>query len=236
MSDGSKKNQKKKSKKKPKKKNRPIKTGIKTFLFFISLSMLTTSFVGLMSVVEIVSEPNNFDIDSNNFSVSIGPLGNKLTFGLVINNTGYFDFEDFTVEMKLSLMNTTSKKHFTCLDKQLFQKDLAAQSKHNVTVKALEADFNVSALLNDMGGSWNDPEINQIMLAYSAINFSGVEALSLPYILWNYNLTITPKVSTSYNLGLIDVGIDLSMTYTYFDFFYETYPAMKQRIMAFYLP
>ena len=90
-------------------------------------------------------------------------------------------------------------------------------------------------MLDDMGGSWNDPEVDDLI--GTPVNETielWLRPLSFPYILNSYNVNITLSITSTYNLGLIDFGLDVEFPIRYEDYFAISYDQLKQEFKDLY--
>lgn len=211
-----------------------VRLVMKIIITFITLSVALTSIVGGISMILIVSDiENNFQVDSDGTQANFGAAGNNITINLNITNEGYFDFKDFAITLKIEMINKTSTQEIIFLDRQLYINDLLGKHSYSIDIVATEEHFDNQSLLNDMGGFWNDPEIESLIASNSSLEPLLIP-LSFPYILNNYDFNITLSIRSSYNLGLIDFGLDIEFTGTYDDYFSVGYEQMKQDLKDYY--
>ena len=211
-----------------------VRLVMKIIITFITLSVALTSIVGGISMILIVSDiENNFQVDSDGTQANFGAAGNNITINLNITNEGYFAFEDFAITLKIEMINKTSTQEIIFLDRQLYINDLLGKHSYSIDIVATEEHFDNQSLLNDMGGFWNDPEIESLIASNSSLEPLLIP-LSFPYILNNYDFNITLSIRSSYNLGLIDFGLDVEFTGTYDDYFSVGYEQMKQDLKDYY--
>ena len=205
-----------------------VRLVMKIVIAFITLSVALTSIVGGISMVLIVSDiDNNFQVDSDGTQANFGAAGNNITINLNFTNDGYFAFEDFAINLKIEMINKTSTQEIIFLDRQLYINNLLGKHSYTIDLVATEEHFDNQSLLEDMGGSWNDPEVDSLIASNSSLE-PLLRPLSFPYILDNYDFNITISIRSSYNLGLIDFGLDIEFTGTYDDYLSVDYEQMKQ--------
>ncbi len=211
-----------------------VRLVMKIVIAFITLSVALTSIVGGISMILIVSDiENNFQVDSDGTQANFGASGNNITINLNFTNDGYFDFNDFAITLKIEMINKTSTQEITFLDRQLYINNLMGKHSYSIDLVATEEHFDNQSLLADMGGSWNDPEVNSLIASNSSLE-PLLRPLSFPYILDNYDFNITISIRSSYNLGLIDFGLDIEFTGTYDDYLLVDYDQMKQDLKDAY--
>ena len=205
-----------------------VRLVMKIVITFITLSVALTSIVGGISIVLIASDfENNFQIDPSDIQVNFGASGNNISFSLNFTNDGYFAFENFTVSLKIDMENKTSAEEIIFLDRQLYQNTLEGKNSYLIDLVATGDYFNNQSLLDDMGGSWNDPEVDALIASNSSLE-PLLRPLSFPYILDNYDIGVTLSIASKYNLGLIDFGLDLEFSVLYDDYFTVSYSQLKQ--------
>lgn len=211
-----------------------VRLVMKIVISFITLSVALTSIVGGISMILIVSDiENNFQVDSDGTQANFGTSGNNISINLNFTNDGYFAFEDFAITLKIEMINKTSIQEIIFLDRQLYINNLLGKHSYSIDLVATEEHFDNQSLLADMGGSWNDPEVDSLIASNSSLE-PLLRPLSFPYILNNYDFNITISISSTYNLGLIDFGLDIEFTGTYDDYFSVDYNQMKQDLKDFY--
>ena len=211
-----------------------VRLVMKLVIGFITLSVALTSIVGGISMILIVSDiENNFQVDSDGTQANFGASGNNITINLNFTNEGYFAFEDFAITLKIEMINKTSTQEIIFLDRQLYINDLLGKHSYSIDLVATEEHFDNQSLLDDMGGSWNDPEVDLLIASNSSLE-PLLSPLSFPYILNNYDFNITISITSTYNLGLIDFGLDVEFTGTYDDYFSVDYDQMKQDLKDLY--
>ena len=207
---------------------------MKLVIAFITLSVALTSIVGGVSMILIVSDiGNNLQIDQSGVQANFGAAGNNFSIPMNFTNDGYFSFENFTVSLKIEMENKTSALDIVFLDSILYQNTLEGKTSYQIDIVASGENFINQSLLDDMGGSWNDPEVDALI----AINTSLeplLRPLSFPYILNAYDFNMTIGISSSYNLGLINFGLGFEFTGTYDDYFSISYAQLKQDLKDFY--
>jgi len=207
-----------------------VRLVMKIIIAFITLSVALTSIVGGISVVLIVSDiENNFQIDESDIQANFGASGNNISFSLNFTNDGYFAFENFTVSLKIEMENKTSADEIIFLDRELYQNTLEGKNSYLIDLVATGDYFNYQSLLDDMGGSWNDPEVDALIASNSSLE-PLLRILSFPYILNNYDVNLTLSIVSKYNLGLIDFGLDLEFSVLYDDYFTVSYSQLKQNL------
>jgi hypothetical protein len=205
-----------------------VKLGMKIVIVFITLSVALTSIVGGISMILIVSDiENNILIDQSGVQANFGAAGNNFSIPMNFTNEGYFSFENFTVSLKIVMENKTSAIDITFLDSILYQNTIEGKTSYQIDILATGANFNNQSLLDDMGGSWNDPEVDALIALNSSLE-PLLRPLSFPYILNVYDFNITICIASSYNLGLINFGLDFEFTGTYDDYFPISYAQLKQ--------
>ena len=211
-----------------------VRLVMKIVIVFITLSVALTSIVGGISMILIVSDlENNFQIDESEIQTNFGAAGNNMSFSLNFTNDGYFSFENFTISLKLDMENKTSAQNITFLDSILYQNTLQGKNSYQIDLVASGDYFNNQSLLDDMGGSWNDPEVDALIATNSSLELL-LRPLSFPYILNNYEIGITLSITSKYNLGLIGFGLDLEFPITYDDYFTISYNQLKQDLKDLY--
>jgi len=207
-----------------------VRLVMKIVIAFITLSVALTSIVGGISMILIVSDlETNFQIDESEIQANFGAAGNNISFSLDFTNDGYFAFENFTISLKLAMENKTSGQNITFLDSILYENTLEGKNSYQIDLVASEDYFNNQSLLDDMGGSWNDPEVDALIASNSSLE-PLLRPLSFPYILDNYDLSITLSISSAYNLGLISFGLDIEFSMAYADYFSISYDQWKQNL------
>ena len=205
-----------------------IRLIMKIIIGFITLTVFLTSFVGGISMIMIVSDlENNFEVDSNGMQANFGAAGNNISVSLNFSNEGYFSFDNFTISLRIDMQNKTSALEIVFLDSILYQNNLKGKTTYHIDLKATGELFNNQSLLNDMGGSWNDPEVDALIASNASLE-PLLQPLSFPYILNSYDLTVTLSISSSYNLGLINFGLGFAFPISYDDYFTVSYEQMKQ--------
>jgi len=205
-----------------------VRLVMKIVIAFITLSVALTSIVGGISMILIVSDlENNFQIDESEIQANFGAAGNNISFSLDFTNDGYFAFENFTISLKLAMENKTSGQNITFLDSILYENTLEGKNSYQIDLVASGDYFNNQSLLDDMGGSWNDPEVDALIASNSSLE-PLLRPLSFPYILDNYDADITLSISSLYNLGLISFGLDIEFSRAYYDYFSVSYDQLKQ--------
>ena len=211
-----------------------VRLGMKLVIAFITLSVALTSIVGGVSMILIVGDMgNNLQIDQSGVQANFGAAGNNFSIPMNFTNDGYFSFENFTISLKIEMENKTSALDIVFLDSILYQDTLEGKTSYQIDIVATGENFNNQSLLDDMGGSWNDPEVDALI----AINTSLeplLRPLSFPYILNAYDFNMTIGISSSYNLGLINFGLGFEFTGTYDDYFSISYAQLKQDLKDYY--
>ena len=211
-----------------------VKLAMKIVIAFITLSVALTSIVGGVSMILIVSDiGNNLLIDQSGIQANFGSSGNNFSIPMNFTNDGYFSFEDFTISLTMVMENKTSAQEITFLDSIVYQNTLDGKTSYQIDIFATGDDFNNQSLLDDMGGSWNDPEVDALIALNSSLE-PVLRPLSFPYILDAYDFNITIGISSSYNLGLINFGLGFEFTGTYDDYFSITYDQLKQDLKDAY--
>ncbi len=211
-----------------------VRLVMKIVITFITLSVAMTSLVGGVSMILIVNDlENNFQMDPSGVQANFGASGNNISVSLNFTNEGYFAFEDFTISLKIDMENKTSAHEITFLDSILYQKTLQGKNSYPIDLVATGEYFNNQSLLDDMGGSWNDPEVDALIALNSSLE-PLLKPLSFPYILNSYDFIITLSISSSYNLGLINFGLDYEFPISYGDYFLVDYDQMKQDLKDLY--
>ena len=211
-----------------------VRLVMKIVIAFITLSVALTSIVGGISMILIVSNiENNFQVDSEGTQANFGAAGNNITINLNFTNEGYFAFEDFAITLKIEMINKTFAKEIIFLDRQLYINSLLGKHSYSIDLVATEEHFDNQSLMADMGGSWNDPEVDSLIASNLSLE-PLLRPLSFPYILNNYDFNITLSIRSTYNLGLIDFGLDIEFTGTYDDYFLVDYDQMKQDLKDLY--
>ena len=211
-----------------------VRLVMKIVIAFITLSVALTSIVGGISMILIVSNiENNFQVDSEGTQANFGAAGNNITINLNFTNEGYFAFEDFAITLKIEMINKTFAKEIIFLDRQLYINNLLGKHSYSIDLVATEEHFDIQSLMADMGGSWNDPEVDSLIASNLSLE-PLLRPLSFPYILNNYDFNITLSIRSTYNLGLIDFGLDIEFTGTYDDYFSVDYDQMKQDLKDLY--
>ena len=211
-----------------------VRLVMKIVIAFITLSVALTSIVGGISMILIVSDlENNFQIDESEIQANFGAVGNNISFSLDFTNDGYFAFENFTISLKLAMENKTSGQNITFLDSILYENTLEGKNSYQIDLVASGDYFNNQSLLDDMGGSWNDPEVDALIATNSSLE-PLLRPLSFPYILDNYDIGVTLSITSKYNLGLIDFGLDLEFSVLYDDYFTVSYSQLKQDLKDLY--
>jgi len=204
---------------------------MKIVIAFITLSVAMTSLVGGISMILIVSNlENNFQVDPSGIHASFGANGNNISVSINLTNEGYFAFEDFAISLKIDMENKTSGYNLTFLDSVLYQATLQGKNSYQIDLLATGDHFNNQNLLDDMGGSWNDPEIDALIAINSSLE-PLLRPLSFPFILNSYDFIITLSISSTYNLGLINFGLDYEFPISYDDYFPISYDLIKQALI-----
>jgi hypothetical protein len=214
-----------------------IRLLMKIGVVIISLSLALTSVIGLLSVAKVFSNPDSFQLpsDPGQFHMEFGPLGSNLSLWIGFNNTGYFEFTNFNVEVGISLKNLTSSEKFDVLNKSVFNDDLAPGQFHNLTLHASDADFDWSPYFLDNADSWYESDIQAMIDSNGTYSFPGKESLFYPYLLLNYNVSLSIKIQSDYNLRLIHFAVNLNdiQTIQYSDLFGPTdYINLKNGLIA----
>ena len=210
----------------------PILRGfLKIFLFILSISVLLTSFIGGISIFRLIGTPDNFTVDQEGIDMSFGASGNHFLIEMDLNNSGYFAFEDFTITIECIFQNKTNLANFTILNKTLFNQKLEGRTAYHITLEANNSDFTPNNLLSDNLNSWFDPEI-QSYIDNGTITEIEAFPSSFPYLLWNYDIIYNLKISSYYNIGLLEVGLNVELLIDYYQFFTEDYPDLKAAILA----
>jgi len=213
-----------------------VRLSMKIVIAFITLSVALTSIVGGISMILIVSDiENNIQIDQSGLQANFGAAGNNISIPMNFTNEGYFSFENFTVSLKIEMENKTSALNIVFLDSILYQNTLEGNTSYQIDIVATGENFINQSLLDDMGGSWNDPEVDDLI--GDPVNETielWLRPLSFPYILNAYDFNITVGISSSYNLGLINFGLDFEFMGTYYDYFSTSYAQLKQILKDYY--
>ncbi len=205
-----------------------VRLVLKIVITFITLSVLLTSFVGGISMILIVSDlDDNFQIDSSNSQANFGAAGNNFSISLNFTNEGYFSFNDFAISLKIDMENKTSTQEIIFLDRQLYINNLLGKHTYSIDIVATEDHFSNQSLLDDMENSWNDPEVDALIASNASLE-PLLRVLSFPYILNAYDIDITLSITSSYNLGLIDFGLDVEFPIRYEDHYAISYDQLKQ--------
>ncbi|MHA1646926.1 MAG: hypothetical protein ACTSVL_05070 [Promethearchaeota archaeon] len=204
---------------------------LKGLIAFISITMLVTALIGGVSIFNILGTSDNISVDTDYLSMSFGYEGNNFEIPMQINNTGYFDFQNFMIHANVFFNNKTSAENFTILDKTLFQQDLNAKQFYSFNITAIEADFNTAILLVDNNNSWFDPDV-QPYIDNGTATEAQVAPLSYPYLLDRYDVYYTLSISSKYNLGLIDFNLKIEFKMTYADLGLADYETMKMNLLG----
>nr|QEE16713.1 hypothetical protein DSAG12_02543 [Candidatus Prometheoarchaeum syntrophicum] len=203
---------------------------MKIVIAFITLSVALTSIVGGISIVLIASDiENNFQINESDIQANFGASGNNISLSFNFTNDGYFAFENFTVSLKIDMENKSSADQIIFLDREIYQNTLEGKNSYMIDLVATGEFFNNQSLLGDMGGTWNDPEVDALIATNSSLE-PLLRPLSFPYILNNYDINVTLSIASKYNLGLIDFGLDLEFSIAYDDYFSISYSQYKQNL------
>ena len=211
-----------------------VRLTMKIVIAFITLSVALTSIVGGISIVLIASDiENNFYIAPDGIQANFGAEENNISVSINLTNDGYFAFENFTLTLKVEMENKTSAQEIIFLDREIYQNNLEGKNSYDIYAVASSEYFNNQSLLDDMGGSMNDPEVDALIALNSSLE-PLLRPLSFPYILNSYDILITLAISSSYNLGLIDFGLDIQVPLAYEDYFAVSYSQLKQDLKDLY--
>ncbi|MFW9829281.1 MAG: hypothetical protein ACFFEY_17025 [Candidatus Thorarchaeota archaeon] len=87
----------------------------KIFIYFLTLSVTIVSFLGALSAVMILGDPNNIGIDPSKFDLNLNPSPFIINFTLPFNitNEGYFDLENLEVKIDLAMNYTATADNET---------------------------------------------------------------------------------------------------------------------------
>ncbi|MCF2140619.1 MAG: hypothetical protein K9W44_11250 [Candidatus Lokiarchaeota archaeon] len=204
---------------------------LKSSIKIISLSITLTLLIGSISIFTVLSDPANITADWENMDINIGPTGNRFALNMTFENSGYFDFDNFTIFVQFTLENKTSHENFTILNEILFQDTLTSKNQHVLHLLALESDFQTLHLLSDNGNSWNDPDV-QVYIDNGTISEENASIFVYPYLLWHYDIHFSLGIQSTYFLNLITIGLQIQYLYTYDDAgFTSDYPTYKDSLL-----
>ena len=210
-----------------------IRGVLKSLITLISIAVLLTSFIGGISIFQVVSDPESIDIDPDSVDMSLGILGNHFTIDMFFNNEhGYFTFENFTVSVTCELRDKQLNQNITYLDKILYQEDLIPGQEYYLSLVAIEEDFSPENYLLHNNGSWYDPEVAAYIENGTITETTDVQALCYPYLLWHYDVAFTLQIRSTYNLGLVFFGLSIDFVVDYDQFFTQDYPVMKEELLS----
>ncbi len=216
-----------------------VRVAMKIFIGMISLGVLLTSAIGISSIFDIASSSEqNIQTDPESSELSIGAAGNYFHTEMNFNNTGHFDFENFQVDVEITLQNKTSSLNLTVLNNTLYgPATLEKMSPHFINMTATNETFDVARLYEDMGSSWYDPYLLEYMDANPSIDWESkpIEETSLPYILHRYDIRITLTIASKYNLNLVDFDLAYIEQKTFEDFYPSTtYEQLREDLILEY--
>ncbi|UYP43772.1 hypothetical protein NEF87_000057 [Candidatus Lokiarchaeum ossiferum] len=208
---------------------------MKTLITIISIGALLTSFIGGISIFQVISTPDSIDIDPDSADMNLGVLGNSFSIDMSFNNErGYYTFDNFTISVSIELRAKESNVNISYMDQILYQEDLAAGQDYTIALIAEEDDFSTENFLLQNNNSWYDPEV-ALYLNNATINETAeIQTLSYPYLLWHYDVALSIQIVSSYNLGLVDFGLSIEYIADYYQYFTQDYPTMKENIMTSY--
>ena len=214
--------------------NKTVRLGLKITISLISISVLLTTVIGAFSIIQVLKDQSNINVESTDVDMNLGILGNYFNFDLYFSNEdGYFDFENFTANVKFILQNKNTHENITLLDKILYSNTLESGQTYDISIIANEDDFIIQNFLNFNNNSWHDPVIAAVVNYDSIIlNSTAIRSLNYAFLLWHYDVFFSITIGSNYNLNLIWFGFTFDFIIDYNTYFTENYPTTRDNALA----
>ncbi|MHA1820094.1 MAG: hypothetical protein ACTSU2_12200 [Promethearchaeota archaeon] len=134
---------------------RVIRTIILVFILIAQLSLSLVSLFGSLSTVSILGNENNVHIDTYNITTNVNVTCNTInvTIPFGINNTGLYDFNNFTIEYSVDFYNISNNYHYNVIKGTTIYPSIKSGTNFNGTL--FMENTNVNFTLIGDPNNWN---------------------------------------------------------------------------------
>jgi hypothetical protein len=148
-----------------------VRITLKTILLLISISLSLVSFISIFSTFSILTNTNNIAIDFENVELNINKTNSYTNMNLNFNNTGHYNISNVNFTFGIELENKLTNNSVVILNKTYPTLNLISQQLHNLSLSAINSDFDMTDLNSDLGGVWYDSDNSLILLGFIALKY-----------------------------------------------------------------
>ncbi len=166
------------------------------FIFLLTLSVTIVSFLGGLSAVMILTNPNNIGIDTANAEFNLdydldGLHDANFTLPFNITNAGYFDIENFQLRVELAMNYSHVDYPIPGVNGTKTVKIFENSQYFGTVPKGLVGNFNFTGLFSDfLPGNFPNMTDIDVFQPFPLIEFYANLTISLDYSLGMHSISI----------------------------------------------